>query len=90
MNLQEVVRENASSPQPSPPGDPGEERENVFCGVITQGGTRSSFALGYCQVIPTGFQFGSLRSPAFLSAAKHQMKQPVSIGDGSFTVARKL
>ena len=45
-----------------------EERENQYWGAVTQGGTRSepdrppSLALGYYQVIPTGFRFGSLRS----------------------------
>ncbi len=34
-----------------------------FLGALTQGGARSSLALGYYRVIPTGFQSGSVRSP---------------------------
>ena len=38
------------------------EGEKLFGDDLTQGGIRSSFALGYYQAIPAGFQFGSLRS----------------------------
>src|SRR5437667_7443716 len=38
------------------------ERESILGGPLTQGGARASLALGYYQAIPTGFQFGSLRS----------------------------
>src|SRR6266853_1180525 len=38
------------------------KRENSSWGAFTQGGARSSLVLGYYQVIPPGFQFGSLRS----------------------------
>src|SRR5258706_4973701 len=38
------------------------EGEKLLVGDVTQGGARSSLALGYYQAIPTGFLFGSLRS----------------------------
>jgi len=37
------------------------EKGNCF-GPATQGGARSSLALGYHHIVPTGLQFGSLRS----------------------------
>ena len=37
-------------------------RGKRFLVTLTQGGARSSLALGYNQVTPTEFQFGSLRS----------------------------
>jgi hypothetical protein len=54
----EVIKKPLSlNPSPHPMG-----RGNVFLCVLTQGGARSSLALGYYHVIPTGFHFGSLRS----------------------------
>ena len=38
------------------------EGEKLLGGGVTQGGARSSLALGYYRAIPTGFQFGSVRS----------------------------
>jgi hypothetical protein len=37
---------------------------------VTQGGARASLALGYYQVIPTGFHFGSLRSHIVFTKAR--------------------
>ena len=59
------------SPSPRfPPCGTG-RGENIFFGAVTQGGARSSLALGYYQAIPAGFQFGSLRSPE----ARHELQR---------------
>ncbi len=50
------------SPRPSPHSCLAGRGRKIIGADVTQGGARSSLALGYYQAIPTGFQFGSLRS----------------------------
>ena len=52
----------AGEPLSPLPAEKDGERGNEIFGAVTQGGTRSSLALGYFHIIPAGFRFGSLRS----------------------------
>ena len=58
----------------------GRGRERLLGDDVTQGGARSSLALGYYQAIPTGFQFGSLRSRMTNELGQARRASPYSGG----------
>ena len=60
-HVSDLMREGDQVNSHDGPARPRGERE-IFLGRVYRGGVRSSLAPGYCHVIPTGFQFGSLRS----------------------------
>src|SRR5438445_648195 len=65
FGMSDLMRESCqvnSNDGPSPRSFLAGRERKLLGGDVTQGGARSSLALGYYRAIPTGFQFGSVRS----------------------------
>src|SRR5258705_101790 len=83
----QVNSEDNPSPRPLPTRSSRGEGEKSLGIDVTQGGARSSLALGYYQAIPTGFQFCSLRL-AVPTDGHHQRPAP-RCPNGSLPQLRK-